>query len=85
MNIDTKKLNQVFSSRALTPDCAQSQIEWNGLVTEFVMNAANVFENKGDFVVFMRKMQEIKAIGNQSIANQSNGAELRQVFVDDES
>lgn len=82
MKINAEKLNDVFSYHPPDEERAKKHAEWNQLVINFVTESAEYIESPADYTVFLRQMQVIRMLGNQTICNQSIGLNYRDIFVD---
>lgn len=83
MNIDVNKLKDVFSYHPPDAERAKKHSEWNTLVVDFVVKASEYIESPNDYTVFLRQMQEIRMLGNQTITNKAIGLNYRDIFVSD--
>jgi hypothetical protein len=81
MKIDIEKLKDVFSYHSPDKERAKKHSEWNDLVVEFVVKASDYIDTPSDFTVFLRQMQEIRMLGNQTITNQSIGLNYKDIFI----
>jgi hypothetical protein len=84
MNINTDKLRDVFSYHPPDQERAKKHAEWNELVVNFVLEASKYIESPSDYIAFLRKAQEVRMLGNQTITNKAIGLNYQDIFIGEE-
>ena len=79
--VNKEKLKELFSYHPTTEKEREEKHEkMNQCCCDFALSLSDIISNPAELTVLLRKIQEIRMLGNQAIAYDSVGLSYREIF-----